>query len=171
MELHQHQHDDVSLLPMRRGVAQPDASGRAELTEAGRLALRLPEERYVSPNVTIYPADDRSGCGVEFAGDAAGLTWLDREDALALARGILGRLEPAALVPRTFPRDSIPADASRAELIASARGLVDEERPHATRKNRLAHFAHGLLEGLNSTLEGLGYEPAALEEILPPQPH
>jgi hypothetical protein len=150
-------YDDVSLLP--------PAIGSAAITERGRLALQLPEERYVSDNVTLYPSAEGDAIGVAFAGDPAGMTWLERDQALALARGILARLEPAALVPRTFPPGAIPGDVSREELVLMARELVDEQRP-TSRRHRLERFAHGTLEGLNSTLEGLGYREATLDELL-----
>ncbi|MFL5909447.1 MAG: hypothetical protein ACJ768_02595 [Gaiellaceae bacterium] len=152
------QYDDVSLVDRRRD------SGRAEITDRGRVALELPEERFVSPSVTIYPGDE--GCGVEFLGDAAGLTWCERADALALARGILARLEPAALVPRTFALHELPADASREEFLLAAVRLVNEEREHARGRHRLERFAHGLLERLNASLSGLGFRPATLDELL-----
>ncbi|MFL5912735.1 MAG: hypothetical protein ACJ768_19490, partial [Gaiellaceae bacterium] len=147
-------HDDVSLVDRQRD------SGRAAITERGRIALELPEERFLSANVTIYPAEQ--GCGLEHVGDPAGLTWLEREDALALARGILAHLEPTALVPRRFSLAAMPADASRAELLLAARALVAEERratPKGGGGHRLERFAHGLLERLNASLSGLGFRP------------
>lgn len=137
------------------------------------LDVALPDELALSQNVAIYwtrePQDGSSGIGVALAG-FDGAAWVERDDAIALARAILARLEPTALVPRGLSLahgDSIPltADVSREELLQHAHEIVvdstDPDVPSARRA-----FAEGTLESLNNTLETLGFLPATLDELL-----
>lgn len=156
------------------------AEGRKEyrLTDAGKqhveqellpriarepLALRLPPERPITDTITLYfTGVGAEGIGVELNGGT--VHWLDTDDARSLARGILARLEPEALLPRTLKKGEIRNDASREELVAMARSIVleDPRRTLAMRKT----FGAGVLDGLNHSLEGMGLAPATLEELL-----
>lgn len=129
------------------------------------LALRLPPQFHMSSSTTLYySGKPEEGIGVEVLGGS--LAWLDAADAIALARGILARLEPKALVPRELSPGAILRDVSRAELVAIARTIVAESPAHR-QPDVLAAYAGGLLEGVNDSLEQLGYPPATVEELLP----